>query len=211
MTQTVCWTDITDQVRQLPSPLHDRILAIMQSVDKRYRRLGSSAPDAPQKSRFTEWVNHGAGGHQIRVIGGTYDEEQRGPLRRLFCMLYDSDPTTHVWTNIRLEILGVDREHPEHREAGQWNPTSFERWFRDLRRAIVAVATTGDPATHLPDSACVPLKAYVPARCDWQPMCAFHEYMLRNLEKKQGGYLINPTAFEPLSDWFDFEFVMNCA
>jgi len=213
VTQTICWTDITDQVRELPSPLHDRVVAIMQSVDKRYRKLGPplAADPTGRKTRFTEWVNHGAGGHQIRVIGGTYAEEQVVSLRRVFAMLYDPQPTGTTWTNLRLEILGVDREYPEHRDAEQWNPVNFERWYRDLRRAIVALATTGDPTTRLPDSTCVQLKAYVPAKCDWQPMCAFHEFMLRRLGEAKGGRLVHPSTFEPLSDWVDFEFVFDCS
>ena len=110
MSQTVCWADVTDQVRELPSPLHDRIVVIMQSVDKRYRKLGPLASDRTgRKSRFTEWVNNGAGGHQVRVVGGTYSEEQNGLLRRVFGVLYDADPTTHLWTSVRLELLEIGR------------------------------------------------------------------------------------------------------
>ena len=213
MSQTVRWRDVTDHVRELPSSTHERIVSIMQSVDKRYRKLGPPLVSDPngRKSRFTEWVNKGAGGHQIRVIAATYAEEKDGPLRRTFCMVYDSDPATNSWINVRLEILGVDREHPEHCRPEQWNPSNFERWYRDLRRAIVALATTGDPSTTLPESASVQLKAYVPAKCDWQPMCAFHEYMLRRLGEGKGGRLVHPSVFEPLSDWVDFEFVFDCS
>jgi len=213
MSQTVCWRDVTEEVRELPSSTHERIVSIMQSVDKRYRKLGPPVASDPtgRKSRFTEWVNNGAGGHQIRVIAATYAEERDGPVRRVFCMLYDPHPVTKSSTNVRLEILGIDREHPEHCQPEQWNHSNFERWYRDLRRAIVALATTGDPSTTLPESASVQLKAYVPAKCDWQPMCAFHEYMLRRLGEGKGGRLVHPSAFEPLSDWVDFEFVFDCS
>ena len=111
------------------------------------------------------------------MIGGAYAEEQDEPLRRAFCLLLR--PLSRRGS--------VDREHPEHRDAEQWNPVNFERWYRDLRRAIVALATTGDPTTIRPESACVQLKAYVPAKCGWQPMCAFHEFMLRRLGDGKGG------------------------
>jgi hypothetical protein len=213
MSQSVRWRDVTEYVRELPSPTHERIVSIMQSVDKRYRKLGPPIASDPtgRKSRFTEWVNNGAGGHQIRVIAATYAEEKDGPIRRVFCMLYDPDPVTKSWTNVRLEILGVDREHLEHCRPEQWDPSNFERWYRDLRRAIVALATTGVPSTMMPESASVQLKAYVPAKCDWQPMCAFHEYMLRRLGEGKGGRLVHPSVFEPLSDWVNFEFVFDCS
>jgi hypothetical protein len=143
-------------------------VAIVQSVDKPYRKLGPPLASDPSggKSRFTEWVNHGAGGHQIRVIGGTYAEE--GGLTAASGLLLALRPSTHgqQLNNVSFEILDVDREHPEHRDAEQWNPGNFEQWYRDVRRAIVALTDTTNPRRDCPISACVQLNAYFPAKCD---------------------------------------------
>jgi hypothetical protein len=96
--------------------------------------------------------------------------------------------------NVRLEILGADREHPEHREAEQWNPVSFERWYRDLRRAIVAVATTGNPTRRLPGSASIQLKAYVPAKCDWRP-CERFMSLCYGASASERDYLVHPATY----------------
>lgn len=213
MPQTIRWSEITEQIRQLPSPLHDRIVAIMESLDQRYRRLGAPGADpSKNESRLTRWVNKGAGGRTVSVIGGTYAEEPDGPLRRVFGVIYDRDPTSPGWLNMRVEMLGIDHEYPVHQHPHQWNAAAFEVWFRDLRRALVALSVAGDPRIVLQNPATTArVKAYVPPSMHWEPMNAFHEFIFGQLDNRHWGYLIHPPHVVRANDWIDYEFVIDCS
>jgi len=211
MPQTPRWFDITDQLRQVPSPVHDRVVAIMQSLDKRYGALARIGQEpTSNKTRLTEWVNKGADGQKICVIGATYAEEPDGPLRRLFAVLYDSDPVTSKWTNLRIGLLGIDHEYPEHREPDQWNASNFAAWYEDLHRALIGLATSGHLMVLPKHPPALHFKAYVPRSMTWEPMKAFHEFIFRQLERRHGGYLIHPSQVPPAGDWVDYEFMIDC-
>jgi len=98
MPQTICWSNITEEVRRLPSALHDRVAAIMLGLDKRYGRLGLPRdPSDTSASRLTQRIDRNPGGHIVSIVGGTYAEEAGGPLRRVFADLYDPDATKPGW------------------------------------------------------------------------------------------------------------------
>jgi hypothetical protein len=210
MPQTVYWSNITEEVRRLPSPLHDRVVAITRGLDNRYGGLGMSRdPSDTNTSRLTQWINKNPGGHCVSIIGGTYAEEAGGPLRRVFAVLYDVDTTKPGWTNMRLELLGIDHEHPEHREAAQWNEANFLTWSRDLRRGLLALGATGDPCNFPANPPAARLRAYIPPRMHWEPMKAFHDFMLRELEQGVVGRLIDPLHRVESTDWVDYEFMLD--
>jgi hypothetical protein len=211
MPQTVCWSDITERVCQLPSLLHDRVVTIMLSLDRRYSGLGMirAEPTDRNRSQLTEWIKKGPGGHKVSVIGGTYAEEDAGPLRRVFAVIYDADPLTKGWTNMRVELLGIDHEYPEHRDPKQWNAANFQAWSRDFRHALLALGKSGDPRTPPPNPPAIRLRAYIPPRMQWEPMKAFHDFIFSELEHGQGGRLIDPSSAQVSTDWVDYEFVLD--
>jgi hypothetical protein len=212
MSQTVRWSDITEEVRRAPSALHDRVAALMGSLDNRYRRLGATKdPSAPSKTRLSEWVNNGVESHKVGVIGATYVEEPAGPLRRVFAVIYDPVPSSKAWSNMRVELFGIDHEYPEHRDASQWTAAHFRIWFRDIRCALVALAVSGDPMMLPENPPTVPFKAYVPRSMKWQPMKAFLDYIFSELDGRRGGALINPPRQQASGDWVDYAFELNCS
>lgn len=210
MSQTVCWSNITEEVRRLPSPLHDRVAAIMCGLDKRYGGLGTARdPSDTSTSRLIQWIDRNPGGHRVSLIGGTYAEEVGGPLRRVFAVLHDVDPAQPGWTNLRLELVGIDHEHPLHREAAQWNKANFMTWSRDLRRGLLALGATGDPRNFPANPQPTRCRAYIPPRMQWEPMKAFHDFMLRELEQGVVGHLVDPPRWTESTDWVDYEFVLE--
>ena len=210
MPQTVRWTNITEEVRRLPSPLHDRVVAIMHGLDKRYGGLGTSRnPADTSTSRLTQWIDKNPGGHRVSIIGGTYAEEAGGPLRRVFAVLYDVDAGKPGWANMRVELLGIDHEHPQHRESAQWNETNFLVWSRDLRRGLLALGATGDPCNLPANPPTARCRAYIPPRMHWEPMKAFHDFMLRELEQGVVGRLLDPPRLRHSTDWVDYEFILE--
>ena len=212
MSQTPVWLDITDEIREAGTPMHDRVVAIMNSLDGRYRGLGTVwGNPAERRTRLTEWVNQGRDGQRVRMIGATYAEECGGPLRRVFGVLHDVDPNSPAWINMRVETLGHDHEYAEHRDAAQWNAAIFESWYRDIRRALVGLGTSGDPMKLPPEPRAVRIKAYVPATMAWEPMKQFHDYIFTQLDQRRGGSLIHPSRFRNATDWVDYDFVVDCS
>jgi hypothetical protein len=210
MSQTIRWTNITEEVRRLPSPLHDRVVAIMRGLDKRYGGLGTSRnPADTSTSRLTQWIDKNPGGHRVSIIGGTYAEEAGGPLRRVFAVLYDVDAGKPGWTNMRVELLGIDHEHPQHRESAQWKEANFLAWSRDLRRGLLALGATGEPCNLPANPPTARCRAYIPPRMHWEPMKAFHDFMLRELEQGVVGRLLDPPQVLDSNDWVDYEFVLD--
>jgi hypothetical protein len=210
MAQTPQWFDLTDQIRSLPSSWHDQIVAIMVSLDKRYVGLRTHREPGSNRSRLTDWVNRKLGGHTVSVVGATYAEETGGPLRRVCGVLHDCDPDTGGWSNMRLEMVGIDHDYPEHCDETQWNRESFSVWSRDFRRVVIALATSGEPMKVPREPSPVRLRAYAPAKMGgWGPMKDLQDYIFRELAEGHGGYLIDPPHFAPSSDWVDYDFVIN--
>lgn len=210
MSQTVVWSDITDQIRSANTSLHDRVVQLMSSLDRRYRALGRVVGSPSEnRSRLTEWVNKGRDGHRVRVMGAAYAEEPGGPLRRVFGVLHDPVANSTAWTNMRVEILGVDHEHSEHCGAHQWTAAAFEHWFRDLRRALIGLAISGDPMARPHNPPCVRLKAYLPPTMDWEPMKAYQDYIFSELENRRGGSLFHPSGLQRSAEWVDYDFLID--
>lgn len=176
--EVVNWVDITDDLKQDVgvSKHHDRVVEIMTSMDSRYAGLGSV--DSQKKSSLTCWArNPLTNGRLICIMGGSYQSESKSILRRIFAVSYDTKAPK--LNNMRLEMLGICRDHPSHTDPAQWQAKSPE-FYQDLRGIIVKIGTP----TQVNGKNVVRMKSFRPPSMTWAPMKQFHDYMTTSLENE---------------------------
>jgi hypothetical protein len=148
------------------------------------------------------------GGHRASIIGGTYTEEVGGPLRRVFAVLHDVDPASPGWIKCASSCSGSITSIRSITK--QRTGTNRILWHgRATWSGLLALGATGDPCNLPSNPPTARCRAYIPPRMHWEPMKAFHDFMIRELEHGVVGRLLDPPCLQHSTDWVDYEFILN--